>query len=314
MNTRTAQLVVVLAMLAACGGQARDSGPATGGFSGGGITAGEDPSAGPTGDGDGDGDSSGGDGDATSAGSGGGDGDGDGEGDGDGDGDVRFDVEGGAESNGGMDPPGGDCDIVLDAIVRDILQAHPDFEAGIFESDPGIVADELGWDNNPVYAGNPDTPTTTGQGAFDTWWNDVQDVNESFDIQIPLTDEGNGLHVYDSTAFFPIDDMGFGNEGNPHNYHFTLEMHTTFPYRGGETFFFRGDDDLFVFINGKLAMDLGGVHRPEEAFVDLDAQAADLGINPGGTYSLDFFFAERHTEMSNFRIETTIECFGPPAG
>ena len=29
----------------------------------------------------------------------------------------------------------------------------------------------------------------------------------------------------------------------------------------------------------------------------------------GGEYTLDFFFAERHTTESNFHIETTIACF-----
>jgi len=79
-------------------------------------------------------------------------------------------------------------------------------------------------------------------------------------------------------------------------------------------FEFRGDDDLFVFIAGQLAMDLGGVHGPQTATVELDAFAAQAGLTVGGEYDIDFFFAERHTSESNFRIETTIGCFLPPAG
>jgi fibro-slime domain-containing protein len=50
------------------------------------------------------------------------------------------------------------------------------------------------------------------------------------------------------------------------------------------------------------------MHMPISATIDFDAQAADLGIQPGGTYQMDIFHAERHTDFSTFRIETTIQC------
>ena len=107
---------------------------------------------------------------------------------------------------------------------------------------------------------------------------------------------------------FPIDGQGWGNEGNEHNFHFTFELHTQFAYNGSEVFSFTSDDDLWTFINGKLAIDLGGIHRAMSQQIDLDAQAGALGITPGNVYSLDFFFAERHTSESHFRIDTTIGC------
>jgi fibro-slime domain-containing protein len=142
----------------------------------------------------------------------------------------------------------------------------------------------------------------------------VPDVNQSFPVDIALMNQGNGQFTYDNPAFFPIDDVGWGNEGNEHNYHFTLELHTVFTYKGGEVFTFRGDDDLFVFINKKLAIDLGGVHGPQMGSAVLDELAGQLGIVPGNEYTLDFFFAERHLQDSNFRIETTIGCLAPPVG
>ncbi|MCA9653428.1 MAG: fibro-slime domain-containing protein [Myxococcales bacterium] len=196
------------------------------------------------------------------------------------------------------------------ATVRDFSQSHPDFEY-VIAVDPGIVDFMLGGDGKPVYAGGS-AGTTTGQANFDQWYRDVPGVNQTIPVAIPLSDDGSGTYTYDNPAFFPIDDQGFGNEGNSHNYHFTLEMHTQFTYQGGEVFTFRGDDDLFTFINGRLGIDLGGVHGPMEGSIDLDAMAGTLGIVPGGTYDLDFFFAERHTSESNFRIETTIGCFQPP--
>ena len=67
------------------------------------------------------------------------------------------------------------------------------------------------------------------------------------------------------------------------------------------------DDDLWVFINGRLAIDLGGVHGQMSEEANLDALSSYLGITTGNKYTLDFFFAERHTVESHFRIETTID-------
>jgi fibro-slime domain-containing protein len=206
---------------------------------------------------------------------------------------------------------GEDCGNTLKGIVRDFPVSHPDFEDFLGE-DKGIVQDLLGMDGKPVYAGNPTTPTTTGQANFDQWFRDVPGVNIPIPHDITLVPVGGGVYTYDNSAFFPIDGQGFGDEGNVHNYHFTLELRTQFQYKGGEVFTFTGDDDLFTFINGRLAINLGGVHGAQSQTVDLDAMAGQLGISVGNTYSLDFFFAERHTSESNFRIDTTIGCFSAP--
>ncbi|GMU63116.1 MAG: hypothetical protein AMXMBFR34_48790 [Myxococcaceae bacterium] len=66
---------------------------------------------------------------------------------------------------------------------------------------------------------------------------------------------------------------------------------------------------MWVFVNRKLALDLGGVHGAESGTVDFDALAPSLGLTVGQTYPFDVFHAERHTTESNFRIETSIECF-----
>jgi len=220
-------------------------------------------------------------------------------------------VGGGAAngSGGGSAGAGGDyCGSKLTGTIRDFKIDHPDFEY-VIESDPGIVQDDLGADGKPVYAGQSGNPTTNGKAAFDQWFNDVAGVNQKKLLPIQLTKAGGNTYTYDNSAFFPIDNELWGNEGNPHNYHFTFELHTKFVYLGGEVFTFTGDDDLWVFVNKKLAIDLGGVHGAMTGQVDLDAQAAKLGIQKGQTYPLDFFFAERHTSESNFRIDTTIASF-----
>ncbi len=191
----------------------------------------------------------------------------------------------------------------LAVTVRDFHQAHPDFEGAIGE-DLGIVEATLGADDKPVYGGL--TPTTNGRAFFDQWYRDVPGVNLRTTIALPLIDDGRGRFTFDDREFFPIDGQLFGNEGNPHNFHFTLEATATFVYSGGETFRFEGDDDVFVFINRRLVIDLGGVHSRQGAEVSLDAVAADLGLTRGESYPLHLFFAERHQTASSFSIDTTI--------
>jgi fibro-slime domain-containing protein len=151
-------------------------------------------------------------------------------------------------------------------------------------------------------------PSITSATTFGQWYTTTEGVNVEVPDELALVD---GL--IDTAEFFPLDNLGFGNTpGQAHNYHFTTEVHVTFTYEAGQTFSFRGDDDLWIFVNGKLALDLGGVHSPMEGTISFDTQAAALGIEVGKVYPMDIFHAERQTVQSNFRVETNIQCFKPP--
>lgn len=211
---------------------------------------------------------------------------------------------------GGGEPV--DCGDTLNVTIRDFDPAtHPDFQ-GNFSQLKGIVKELLGADGKPEYAHPGPTPATTGPAQFAQWYHDVPGINIAIPITLQFTKPSPGTYVYENADFFPIDGQGFGNfPGYNHNFHFTTEIHSSFTYKGGEVFSFSGDDDVWVFVNGRLAVDLGGLHGPQAATIEFDTSAAQLGIEPGKTYPLDVFHAERHTNQSNFRIETTIDCFVP---
>jgi fibro-slime domain-containing protein len=228
----------------------------------------------------------------------------------------------------------------------DFETLHPDnpgFQGDVVRRQ--LIQDTLGTDHKPVFKNTIGCPPQDGQplgcvdnnhdgmpdwlpmeweiqsaDSFKSWYNTTAGTNIEIPKPLPLaeTPAGSGTFVYDTTAFFPLSPTeGFGvspmNANNPDkkNFLFTTEVHVRFGYVPGQKFTFRGDDDLWIFVNGKLALDLGGLHGPAEGTIDFDAQASALGIAPGNTYPMDIFHAERHTTGSNFRVSTNISCFEP---
>ena len=162
-----------------------------------------------------------------------------------------------------------------------------------------------------------------GEGAMDSaeyfrqWFKDVPGVNASRSLALTFhLQQNTDVYVFDNRldeqyrqlgGFFPINGELYGNSaGENKNYHFTFELNTVFQYHlgSGQMFKFTGDDDVWVFIDGKLVIDLGGVHEATSQTIDLDRLE---WLEDGEIYTLDFFFAERHRTQSNFRIETTLQ-------
>ena len=183
----------------------------------------------------------------------------------------------------------------------------------------GPLLSPLGIDGKPIYFGDPVVGTITtwgsvhplceGQPCFNYWYRDDPRFNQAIDFELQLVEDPNepGKWVFDNNGqmWFPIDNQLSGNddpEYPEHNYGFTFEIRLDFRYIQGQVFTFVGDDDVFVYINSFLVINLGGIHDELVGSVELDG----LGLTPDSDYSLYFFFAERNPTFSHFRIETTI--------
>jgi fibro-slime domain-containing protein len=129
----------------------------------------------------------------------------------------------------------------------------------------------------------------------------------------PIDNAPNALHDMRYRAKVPEQ---YGYNGWPwedslfpgapaHDFHFTTQVVYWFKYNAHATAVldFLGDDDVWVFVNGKLAVDLGGCHVPQAGSVTLDAtSAARFGLSDGNVYEVRVFHAERKVEGSSFKL------------
>jgi fibro-slime domain-containing protein len=117
-------------------------------------------------------------------------------------------------------------------------------------------------------------------------------------------------------GFFPLDGQPNVTKypacsgTDQHNFHFTSEVRYWFQYDStrAATLRFTGDDDVFVFVNGHLVVDIGGVHEARNGVVTLDANTRDrsnalLGLTQDAIYEIIVFQAERNTCASNYRLQ-----------
>ena len=216
--------------------------------------------------------------------------------------------------------------------------------------------------NECTPAMHPCNPATTVNTTYDStvdwygmWYVDNATYNKPIVQTLTLTAQVNGVNSpappnatacntgmnpdctsfsFIKNGFFPIDGLGWGNGPNADNFGFTSETRYWFEYEGAATLTFNGDDDVWVFINKKLAMDLGGLHQQSLTSMTLDpadgkayvcdfvapgtTQAAlngcnsvantggghlvDLGMTIGNVYEIVVFQAERHTSASNYQL------------
>ena len=114
--------------------------------------------------------------------------------------------------------------------------------------------------------------------------------------------ENNNYGWSDLAANFPGSD-----DGRAHNWffgmNFAISFNLTADYEGPLEYYFFGDDDLWVFLDGQLVCDIGGVHSSIGEFVNLRDY---LPVGSSGQHTLSFFYTERGASGSTCWMSFTL--------
>ncbi|WP_438017642.1 fibro-slime domain-containing protein [Sorangium sp. So ce315] len=197
------------------------------------------------------------------------------------------------------------CTASFPMVVRDFPKKHPDFGPSQTTNGRNVELKSQLEDGKPVVA-NAASDGLDEDDSFNEWFQDEPGTNISFDQQIHLDLWSSGGHL-GSRDFYYVDGMGFGNEGEAHNFGFTAEFEVPFTYRVGSFFSFDTSDDVWISIDDTIVASHSVRDGVNGKTVRLDDEAKRLRMKPGSDHKLKIFYAERDGRSSVFRLNTVLD-------
>lgn len=187
----------------------------------------------------------------------------------------------------------------------------------------GLVDFELSEQGLPKAAGGKLTPNK-GLTTMARWFKGVDGKSKGYsdDITLSYQDNEGADFSFREQDFYPLDEVKFsaGDKVNSdgHNHLFTMNFAVPFTVTasGEENFAITADDDTFVFVGNKLAIDMGGVHDATTGQLQInevgevyaaiegeDLAFSGITVNKGEGSIVRIFHADRDASSSEFALE-----------
>lgn len=190
------------------------------------------------------------------------------------------------------------------------------------EIEKGMASYELSEEKFPVLSAGKLT-SNRGLGNAERWFTAVEGKSASFlgTLGLKYEKEGTDFYFY-REEFYPLDEVKF-SEGDSvnrdgHNHLFTMSFAVPFTVLAGgsEKFEITADDDTFVYVGDKLAIDMGGIHdKVTGSFVihddgevyagvdDEELAYTGIRLDEGAGSMVRIFHADRDADDSTFGVK-----------
>ena len=132
-----------------------------------------------------------------------------------------------------------------------------------------------------------------------------------------VKDQNGNILTTEGADFYPLDGdrkLSYENSNTAHNYFFGMRYDVSFKigdYVGPMNYEFTGDDDLWVLLDGKLVLDLGGIHGAADGTVDIWEKLGKTAdqLTPEEKekeHKLTVLYMERGAGESNCKMKFTL--------